>query len=286
MDELTVPSFLKDAIEHLIEDTRKHAVVNKNVEVIDLHKVASGVERIIRVPGEPSKREFFANDCRGRNHTFTTLEGFCDFLNGPHCVDNHDGEGVGVVFVQREDAKLAHADLDYLGNGKPESAVLSLQRSTEYKALEKLATGIGQASLWRLLFTDLEGCIEPDNLITYILDMDVKLEDGKQVKISPLGPSAVRSSSAVSIKYPNSEGGMETREMPVEWKWSGRIWEGFDYSCEVDLRMELSASREGDVIFKFHPKRLAEHNNNARLALVAALRQRVTGPFNVYEGLY
>jgi hypothetical protein len=125
-------------------------------------------------------------------HHFATLDGFTGYLSSVHQIgpDGLPGEEQderhepSIVMVGE---KSVVADLDY-GSRVKQLAVLDLKPSEEFQGLLGLlkAEGHVQRPLWRLLITDLAGCL-PDELALLIGAIRVKKDDEGSVVIDRSG---------------------------------------------------------------------------------------------------
>ncbi len=214
----------------------------------------------------------FANDVPRRCHQVATLDSLVDLVKwrGPA----KDG---AVVFV---DERQVVADLDYEGRIE-DAVVLALKGSEEYVGLQKLCGGLDQKALWRLLVTDLYGCV-PSNLAMAVGGIKLKAKGEETIEINALGLVDGSGRSGIEVSFRDGQTGEHTAQLPCEVTWKGRIWECWEREFEVVLRLEVT--NEQGLRFTFHPRRLESVLQMARLELVGELRERLGDGAQVFEG--
>lgn len=224
-----------------------------------------------------------------RSHTFRTLDGFIDYLQSDHAkkttINTDDDErGKDVVFVGSDSIR---AQLLYQESTANEHRLnLNLEESEEFLALRKLFDGVSQKDLWRMLVTDLTGCIN-NSLLLAIGQLDVTEKNVQQTRIDTSGIEQREGSNGITILYPAQNGeGELIAPLKVDWDWTGRIWECFNQEAVVHLRLEIELEKNG-LKFKFHPSRLELVMSGQRADIVETLRERLPKEqFDVFEGVY
>ena len=209
-------------------------------------------------------------------HGFKTLQGLCDYMES-HKVDGAQG----IAFVGD---KVIKADCAY-GSHSGAKCNLQMDHSEEYEALVKLFEGVSQKELWRILVTELHGCVEPE-LLLMIGGLEIAGGDKFQVRIDHTGLSESTGSSAFVVNTLAADGSPSQARIKCDWSWTGRVWKCFPEQCRIDLRLELVKLKDGGVAFVFHPRRLSEVMDAHRAALVDALKGMVPENVTVHEGTY
>jgi len=224
----------------------------------------------------PSSGEFktYPKDPLKRNHIFTTLEGFTDYLTSKHCAEDS-----GIIFVGGGDIVV---DMRY-GDLLPQRARLPLNHSEEYSSLINMMGGLKQKELWRELITAQDGCLPPDLLLA-IGQIQTSITGEGSAEVDNVGMGGSSSSNTVSVTFPKI-GGKEqgTATIQVDWTWTGRVWSAFEHMSTLDLRLEIQQGETG-LLFIFHPKRLDKMRDDTRLALVEHLKGAGLNNFTVHEG--
>ena len=245
----------KDAIELLLETGRKSAKAQLLDERCDI--------KVWLMPDGEIKQ--IEKDLV-RRHTFNSFEGFTSFLNSTLLMDGLATEegGKGAVFVQGESV---FATFEYW-SPEQQSAKLALAPSEEYRALERLMHGVDQKMLWRLLVTDLHGCMDT-SLLLAVSRLNVKAKAESDVQIAPVGIDSTSGGNTIAVTYGAGKDGSVTANIETEWTWKGRLWDQFPYESEITLRLELDMS--DGLVFRFHPRRLGDVKRDVQQALVKAL---------------
>lgn len=267
---------LKEAIQYLVEqgkDTIKfNKVFDRGNEIVFHTNDQTGSQ--ILIERKPP---------RDRKHLFGTLDGFIAYLNSKHC-------GVaktldtpikpGIVFVQKESvaAEINYDPNDHLTH----AAMLPLTDAEEFAALKKICGySMGQKALWRILATDLDGCIDPA-LLLHVAQADVNTSNKSNVKITTTGIADIEVVRIHTIK--TADGSIQ---IPESWTYTGRTWECYDRRVDIPLRLELDISDAGGLTFRFHARRLQTILNEQRQALVETLTGTLdTTKWTIYEGTY
>lgn len=211
-------------------------------------------------------------------HAFGTLAGLLDYLQSD--IAGNEAEPVA-VFVNQNDIV---AMIDYPTLPK-KSVKISLDDSEEMAALRRLFNPISQKDLWRVLMTDLDGCIPPE-LAYAISNMDIKIDGDISVKIGPAGAGSKSASEKITVNLPTGKGD-KTVDLSRKWEFKGRMWRCFDREAAIELTLEVHT--DNGVGFQFHPKRLDKVVDENRAALVAEIRKalnanEVESRFLVFEG--
>lgn len=207
-----------------------------------------------------------------RNHQFSTLAGFLEYMNSWHAADDK-----GVVFVNGSNVV---ADLQYQKPGS-HRAILRLEHSEEFNALNALFKGVSQKELWRLLMTKLHGCLS-DTLLFEISSLKISGGDTVTSQIQKSGLANGESKRVMKIQNVDPKVGVGDFELSLEWTWTGRIWECYDTEYEIELHLELAF--DGPK-FTFHPRRLDKVLNQAKQDLVGTLQGNLSAnQFTVHEG--
>jgi hypothetical protein len=252
----------RDTLDRIVQLGSVHGVAHEDASC--KHVVINGGVKTIQKLGP------------ARAHTFTSLEGFIDYLNSVR-----SGDGSGIIFVGA-DKVLAHLDYMAIVN---QTASLPLAKSEEFTALAGLFSGVNQKDLWRALLTKLDGCL-PLELLLQISNLNIKVTGESALAVERVGLESKREAQSIRVTCDDAKGkGSQTADIGVNWTWKGRIWEAFDQEFEIELTMEIDT--KNGLVFRFHPKRLEKVMRAARLALVAQIKGQVTADrFTVHEGSY
>lgn len=236
-------------------------------------------ERFILIdkgPGRDPEVRTFKKEPFERSHAFATLDGLVDYLGSKNC----EGDG-GVIFVGEEQILC---DLRY---GKPgvHRSTLALTESEEFLALGRLAEGVGQKQLWRLLTTKLFGCVS-EELLLGISSLTLVAKQEAEADIQTLGLVKASGREELKIVFPAKNGeGSQAAQIAKTWEFEVRIWECFPQTFKIETSLEVEKTKEGGLVFIFHPRRLETVCRIARLNLVAVLKSRVEAEkFTVHEG--
>lgn len=249
-----------DALE-LFYDEARASVAPRHIDNTD-------TENIVLVPG--ATRGTFdtiriPRNAPVRHHIATSLQGFIDFLNGPHCDKTTTATFVG---IQEVNADLAYA------THRNECAQLPLIHSPERAALVPLLNGVKAKELWRALVGPLAGHIDAA-LLGLVSSLKVVRNELDTVSIDAYGISSGGVEENVTINI-----GGEKAVIPLEWEFSGRLWDCWDAPIQVSLRLEVDTDH--GLIFRFHAPELSLTEQNHRLALVEEIRSKCKG-LAVYE---
>lgn len=230
--------------------------------------------------------ETFAKPGPKRHHVFRTLESFMNYTNAqipvPSVVEEDVSYDGYVIFV--DDGKV-EALFDYRGHREEKERIsLPLVRADEYGALLDIKDDenpITQRDLWKLLISNLDGCLDPA-LMVAISQINLQAERIKNCQIDTTGISQSSDRNQVRLVFSGAKGDVST-SIPTDWTWKGRIWECFDRTYEIGLRMEVR--QNGDTLgFVFHPRRLASVYQKAKMDLVRDIKSRLIHTIGVYEG--
>lgn len=211
-------------------------------------------------------------------HTFQTLDGFVGFL----IAEDYSGvvgapdSGCGPVLVGREKVT---AHLLYGETQRIRKCYLPLQPSPEWTALGILARGVSQAQLWKLLISDLHGCVDPA-LMLAVGSVKVSRKQTNEQSISNLGIRHLAGSDTMSLLVPTPSGDQDV-QFATEYVFTVRRFQGFSKTYEVTTRLEIDT--EDAVKFMFTPRRLPDVDDQARVDLAAELSTRL-GDWSVFEG--
>jgi hypothetical protein len=239
-------------------------------QVIQVYEDEEEITKLIVHHGQSSELLRIKKLPNARTHYITTLTDFVSFLNE---------ENPGKIFISDS---YIHADFAYGKNSKPQTASVLFHVSEEYAALESLFTGVHQKQLWTLLSTCLDGCIDPQ-LLLLVSSLNIKALANTDSKINYLGMGDVSTSCEIVLEL-----GIEKIKIPIDWKWTGSIWQCFDNPIEISLRLEIaieSADRSptGCVKFIFHPKRLKTLLIEQREAVASKLKDALPD-WGIYLG--
>lgn len=258
------------ALQYLVETGEKQCPIHP------IYKDRSKSVVLVQKPDGTHEVIHFELPAEERKHTITTLEGYLGYLNSKCATPS------GVVFVSRE---MVVADLAYLEHTS-QSVTMPLSPSEEYKALMHLCgSDWRQKALWRLLATDLHGCIDRALMLS-IGRIKVSQKDEVDIEIDNVGVQGGSAEQRIGVSYrdPKGEGGLRA-ELPEEFTWTGRIWECYEETFSVVLRLELEVV-EKQLVFKFHPRRLESVLQAARLSLVQRISAGVPEGYCVFEGSF
>lgn len=258
---------IKEAINYLVQIGQKTPqVLTVHVDPEKIHKLichGDGKTELMQFDQQPVNRE----------HQIFSLEDFIEYLNSDHCKNDN-----GIVFVEE---KQAIADLAYRIH-QTQRVVLPLENSVEYDALLKLTTGVGQKELWKLLITDLDGCL-PESLLAAISVIQVSSKTEGNCEIKLTGESSSRSNSGLKVTFQPKEGAeLKETTIPLDWEWKGRIWECFDRVCAIKLRLEIDT--DAGLRFIFNPRKMAQTLIEQRACLVEHLQEKISARFQIYQG--
>jgi hypothetical protein len=184
--------------------------------------------------------------------------------------------GEGRVWVN---SKAIRADLAY---GKHTTRVerMPLNLAEERDALEELMRGVNQRDLWELLATDLHGCLPPTLMLAVgSLKVSVKREENRDIEVT--GVSSGGETRAIRIRYGTAKGDQET-EIPGEWTWCGRWYQGWDKVYEVPLRLIIDT--EDGLRFRFVPRRICAVQDQVLEDLVQHLDENTDDAVTVVAG--
>lgn len=213
-----------------------------------------------------------------RGHHFTTTQGYIDYLKSDRA-----GEGKAVVFV---DASEVRAELDYMSELR-QTATLKLAESEEFIALRALISGVNQKTLWRLMLTKLAGCIDV-SLMLQTANLNIKATSDSDIQIQATGLENKNQSAQVTVTWTDPKTkGSHSAQVRTDWIWSGRIWQAFDMVFDIALTMEIDT--DSGIKFIFHPNRLDNALEKARLALVDKIKGDLAGKdsrYTVHEGRF
>lgn len=257
----------QQAIEYLLQAGRK------TPQVLAVHEDPEKIHKLICFSDGQSELMQFDQKPVNREHKIFSLADFIEYLNSDHCKNDK-----GVVFVEE---KRAIADLAYRIH-QTQRAVLPLDDSAEYAALLQLIRGVGQKELWKLLITDLDGCL-PDSLLASIslIQVSSKTEGSCEIKLT--GESNNRMNNGLKVTFQPKEGAeLKETTIPLDWEWKGRIWECFDRICTIKLRLEINT--DAGLCFIFNPRQLAKTLIEQRACLVKHLQEEIGKRFQVYQG--
>ena len=263
----------REAIEYLYEQGKL------DTRVLDVHEGAESVHKLIVNSDGKSELKEYPYPPISRDHVTYSIDDFVKYLKSNHAKDG------GVIMVNETDVV---ADLAYAKHATF-LARLPLRFSTEFVALQELFEGVGHKELWSLLISHLDGCID-EALLASLSMIHVSASTVGNTEIESTGVQNASISAKVNILCQSREGADKTPvSMKTDWKFTGRLWEYYDKTCDIDLRMEVDVAgkeNEKKLVFKFHPKKLERIKSEMRAALVERLRKDLTGheKFIVIQG--
>lgn len=259
-----------DAIKALLDEGKLREPVRRIYE--DREQIWYLVEQ---GGGQPATIQGYCKPPVCRDHQVTTLPSFAGYLA------ERAPDANGLVWVGE---KSVVADLAYLSQN-PQRVTMCLREAEEFEALRKLCSQAwSQRELWRLLVTDLDGCIDR-SLALQIRGIRTTGKAETNIEIEPSGLTSGSAGSTIAVTYRDPSGaGAHTAEIADQFDWRGRIWECFGVLFTVGLRLELEVGEKG-LTFRFWPRRIETELARARLALVDALRQQVPAGYTVHEGM-
>lgn len=273
-------SLLSDAIT-----TIQHLALDS---VIDAEEIWTGrTERAFLVrkgPQVPAEIVRFPVEIYDRDHELFSLDGLIAYLTELRSTLQP------VVFVGKDAivAPLQYPTTD------PSSVRVALALSEEYAALQKLTSGVTQKQLWRLLTTDLHGCIgqPPTDAAPFAPDLSLALDvaglqadsrNVSEIQIDRTGVTNRAGSSRLTLNIIDSVNGSRPWNVQTEWAWRGRIWDCFNAEVLIHLTLEIIETERG-LLFQFHPRRLQSVLRCARTELVGHLRVELKDVCLVYDG--
>lgn len=242
-----------EEMRYLIEDVSKPQVV----PIFE-----NSAEKTVLVASGDGKSEIksYAKDRPVEKHQFHTLEGLVDYLR-----DVQDIEERTVIFVGKA---AVRADLAYKSTQFADEAVIALRDSPEYAAFKALTQGVDQKELWRLLSTDLYGCVDP-SLLMAISTLKKMVKSKDEIRIDPTGVVSHEGGLFHEIVC-----GEACQPVALAWTFSLPIFECFPgHRATIETRLEIDT--DGGIEFTFHPRQLERVLAEERLALVACLRERI-----------
>jgi len=268
----------QEALEYLV------GLGSSQPKVVPIHESRELITKLVCNPDGTSTVYEFQRDPEDRNHEFSSLADLAAYLNSDYC-QNDDG---GIVFV--ETARIIAA-LEYRKRGI-QQAILKMDLSPEYTALMGLFKGINQQALWKSLISDLDGCItgkngDPEELLGIISAIQFSEQSGIECEIMPSGTGSASASRSIALAIPQRKGDEKKQtDIPVNWKYKGRIWSCFPAEAEIVLRLEISKKKDEPPVFIFHPKRLDQVSEEMRGKLVEELNDKleIAGRFRVFQG--
>lgn len=249
-----------------------------------LFETTTGKDVLVQHSGGASEITSYANEVFERNHSFLSLEGLLSYLNSKHCEKDN-----GVIFVN---SSSVLAELRYGQSANDQhQATMRLVVTKEYRALERLSQGIDQMGLWRLLETDLYGCVD-NSLASTIRTLALSSKDMSEVRISDSGITSKGGSSVIKLDYPSGKGeGSRTATLPLDWEFEIQMWDCFDKKKKIQTRIEVDLDH--GLHFIFHPRQVETSARQARLELVEAIKSGLApdgdeslgeARFTVHEG--
>ena len=211
---------------------------------------------------------------RNTEVAFGTLDGFIEYCRR---VDVR-GE-IADIFIGEN---YVMADLDRNLPGKHIAACV-LNKTTEYSSLITLENGVSQKKLWELLVQNLYSCF-PESLLGYIGSIQSISKDDMKVTIDNTGLMSAAGAKSVSINFAG-DGDAQNATLPIEWVWTGRVYESFDSSTEFNVRLVLSKTDNG-LVFKFLIRDHVKVLNNTHAAMVEYISDSLkdVAGVNVYHG--
>lgn len=255
---------LKDLFDRIKDDARGE------LPVLPIHE--SPTETVVSIFGDGgyAAPEHYDRAPVQFVHRMDTVDSFIAYLNG-----EADPPFKGCVFVGEESV---NADLNYRGH-LVQGCRLPLELSPEHRAIRKLGNGVTQAGLWKLLVTDLAGCA-PDDLVLAARNVSMKLSGAKDVQIDNSGIVSGKDARTVTLTM-----GDASETLKLDWVIKKiRIWECFDKTYEIDLRLVIEPNDEG-VRFTFYAVRIDLVIRQARIDLASAISKAIE-KFPVYIGDY
>lgn len=247
----------------------------EKITAIDVFDNGDSVSMLVN-NGDKAELVNFVKPPKSRNHRFYTLEGLFSYINSIHCQNQ-----TGVLFVGQNEIDI---DLAYGENKMDWSAKLLLLHAEEFSALMKLTRGVSQKELEVLLKTSLYDCIPPDLLLA-ISHISVSNKSDCDVKITPIGTTKASMSSGVNISFADKSGQSLNSDLRLDWEYTGRIWECYQKSFTIKLRLDVSYDERNGLTFTFHPRRLSKVNMDAREDMIGFINEHIPSHFTVYEGV-
>lgn len=260
----------RDTIELLMN---KGAAGVKPVEVY-----SDSTRIIVGIPGTGGNLELveYQKERPTRNHQFATLVGLIEYLNSKHCVEDD-----GILFVSRRQIR---AELKYRTTDRS-LCNLTLEHTSEYNAFQRLVRPEGhtQRDLWRLLITDLDGCVSKALLLA-ISQIKIKATEEANITIDSTGLANSDSRGSATVLFNDPSGkGQHTANIPLDWDWTGQLWTCFEEQSEIGLRLELA--NDNGLKFHFHPIRIERVVETTHQRMVENIREQLPPQFTVYEGI-
>lgn len=212
-------------------------------------------------------------------HSFKTIEGLVDYLKSPHCSEEAlPANATPIIMVGSEfiNANLAE------GQYNIHTADLVLTASAEWRALQTLERGVGQAKLFDLLANELYGCFDPTLYMT-IKQINYKKTEEAQVSIDTFGMKDGSASIVQKISFPGKNGERNSLDIAEEWEWKGRIWDSWDEEFTVTCRLTMDTS--SGLMFKFTPRRPETVLRKAHLDLVEMIKGQIPEHMTCHEGV-
>lgn len=254
--------------------------------VLDLGVHGGYVEKLVVGPCGTEVRKYPEPEAP-RHHEFETVDGFVEYLNSAHCVEErwaertspsdapHGNTRRGLVMV----GDLVEADLAYRERTTEQAARLRLLETQEFAGLGSLLRAQGVKDAWRVVTTVCRDSFVPE-LGAQLSVLRVLSARREELDIDYTGLGGGRDHASCRVVVGQSEQGFST-----DWDWEGSLWRCFDYPVTVQVRVELEKAEKGLEV-RFHLLNLPEVVLETRRALVMALRARVPAHFEVYEGSF
>jgi len=263
---------LKEALEYLTELS-----AGNGPAVIDVHEEKDQVHKlVVRGVGQPAELVTYPiTRPRDKKYFFEDLDAFTDFVNT---------QLPPPVVVMCGDEFL-----DAIGafnQGREWYARLELRQTDEFKALQKAYQGVTQEEMWRLLITDLDGCVGPELLLA-VSQLQVRQMAETNVQIDLVGLQDVASRRALEVTCTDAKGKLVTAAVPQEVVWKGPVYTCLADAFTLKLRVVVQA-REGKIQFSLHPRRPGEF----RREVLHVIHDRVADALKdneqieVYEGWF
>ena len=253
------------------------------IQTLDLHQGEKERTVLVSHNGKLVEKKL-PNPPNVRRPNIFTIAGLVQYINEQHGVPVPTR---GAVFVSKTAIKYdPHFDSSVPSSPTPtrrDLALLLLDVSPEFGAMNELAKPLVQPALWELLATKLDGNL--DHILRQTIQtIKVTAKEDSQVSIEELGAADASSSATLKVSFP-SRGADREETLSQQYVWTGRIFQAWDKEYEITLTLFVEWE-DKKITFRFVPTKLDDVIIQATDDIVAHLREAITHEnCFVYSGL-